>query len=244
MRSWWRRAVPFAALLCAWTAHAGSLSVMPVVVGLSAQKVRESVTVTNRGDERVTTHVEVVSWAQSGGQDVFGPTSDVLLNPGIFTLEPGQTQVLRLGWRGQAPVDTERTYRLLLREVPAVATAQEPSATAAAGGPQVRVLLELRLPVYVAPKKADQRVEWQAQRLNGDAIEVRLRNLGNVHTVVRSLQLTSGSGVPLGGPVDAQAAVLAGQERRWTLAVQGADGADLAVDVRTDQRPLQLAVPR
>ncbi|MEZ5644649.1 MAG: fimbria/pilus periplasmic chaperone [Burkholderiaceae bacterium] len=228
----------WAGLWLAGAAHAGSLSVMPVVVGLSAQNVREAISVINRGDERTTVHVDVVSWTQADGRDVFLPTSDVVLNPGVFTLQPGQTQVLRLGWRGKGPVDTERTYRLLLREVPPAMNAAVPLGPAARpdGGPQVRVLLELRIPVYVAPEKAMPRSEWQVKRVDANAVEVRLRNPGNVHTVVRQMQVTAGA------PLDTQAAVLAGQERRWILPLQQADGANPVVDVRTDQGRWQLPV--
>lgn len=233
--------IPVGAMLCAWTAQAGSLSVMPVVVALSGHKVREAITVTNQGGERVTTHVDVVSWTQSDGKDVFAPTTDVLLNPVVFTLEPGQAQVLRLGWRGQAPLDAERSYRILLREVPPAVPAQRPSGTLPA---QVRVLLELRIPIYVAPRQMVQRPEWQTRRVDGDTLEVRFRNQGNVHTVVHDLQLASGSGAPLGAPLDVHAAVLAGQERHWTLPLPKDDAADLTVDVRADHGRQRLTIPR
>lgn len=241
MRSTWRWVIPVAAMLCAWSAQAGSLSVMPVVVALSAHKVREAITVTNQGDERVTTHVDVVSWTQSDGKDVFGPTADVLLNPGVFTLEPGQVQVLRLGWRGKPPLDTERSYRILLREVPPAAPTQIPSGAVPS---QVRVLLELRIPIYVAPQKVVHRPEWQTRRVDVDTLEVRFRNQGNVHTVVHDLQLASGSGAPLGAPLDVHAAVLAGQERHWTLPLPKGDAADLTVDVRADHGRQRLTIPR
>jgi fimbrial chaperone protein len=247
MRARWRWVIPVVAMLCAWTAQAGSLSVMPVVVALSAQKVREAITVTNQGDERVTTHVDVVSWTQSDGKDVFAPTTDVLLNPGVFTLEPGQAQVLRLGWRGKPPLDTERTYRILLREVPPAGATPTSSASPAEASPaRVRVLLELRIPIYVAPHQVVQRPEWQTRRVDGKTIEIRFRNQGNVRTVVHGLQLSSGSGAPLGDPLDVHAAVLAGQERLWTLPMPqaDADAADLAVDVRADQGHQRLTIPR
>jgi fimbrial chaperone protein len=228
-------------MLCALSAQAGSLSVMPVVVALSAHKVREAITVTNQGAERVTTHVDVVSWTQSDGKDVFAPTTDVLLNPGVFTLEPGQAQVLRLGWRGQPPIDSERTYRILLREVPPAAPTQTPPGALPS---QVRVLLELRIPIYVAPHQVVHRPEWQTRRVDGDTLEVRFRNQSNVHTVVHGLQLASGSGAPLGAPLDVHAAVLAGQERLWTLPLPKAGAADLTVDVRADQGHQRLTVPR
>lgn len=233
--------IPVGAALCALSAQAGSLSVMPVVVALSDHKVREAITVTNQGDERVTTHVDVVSWTQADGKDVFAPTTDVLLNPGVFTLEPGQVQVLRLGWRGQPPLDAERTYRILLREVPPAAPAQSLSGALPS---QVRVLLELRIPIYVAPRQVVLRPEWQTWRVDGDTLEVRFRNQSNVHTVVHELQLASGSGTPLGAPLDVHAAVLAGQERHWTLPLPKAGAADLTVDVRADQGHQRLTIPR
>lgn len=237
--------IPVGAMLCALSAQAGSLSVMPVVVALSDHKVREAITVTNQGDERVTTHVDVVSWTQSDGKDIFAPTTDVLLNPGVFTLEPGQVQVLRLGWRGQPPLDTERSYRILLREVPPAAPTQAPSTSLAGALPsQVRVLLELRIPIYVAPRQVVHRPEWQTRRVDGDTLDVHFSNLSNVHTVVHDLQLVSGSGAPLGDPLDVHAAVLAGQERHWSLPLPKAGAADLTVDVRADQGHQRLTVPR
>ncbi|MBU4181711.1 MAG: fimbria/pilus periplasmic chaperone [Gammaproteobacteria bacterium] len=237
--------IPVAAMLCAWSAQAGSLSVMPVVVALSDHKVREAITVTNQGDERVTTHVDVVSWTQSDGKDIFAPTTDVLLNPGVFTLEPGQVQVLRLGWRGQPPLDTERSYRILLREVPPAAPTQAPSTSLAGALPsQVRVLLELRIPIYVAPRQVVHRPEWQTRRVDGDTLDVHFSNLSNVHTVVHDLQLVSGSGAPLGEPLDVHAAVLAGQERHWSLPLPKGDAADLTVDVRADHGRQRLTIPR
>ncbi|MBT9554248.1 MAG: molecular chaperone [Hydrogenophaga sp.] len=245
MRSLWRRVIPVGAMLCTWAAQAGSLSVMPVVVALSGEKAREAITVTNQGDERVTTHVDVVSWTQSAGQDVFGPTADVLHNPGVFTLEPGQTQVIRLGWRGKAPLDTERTYRLLLREVPPAAPAQSPSASPAEASPaRVRVLLELRIPIYVAPHKVVHRPEWQTRRVDGNSVEIRFRNQGNVRTVVRGLQLSTASGAPVGHPLDVHAAVLAGQERAWTLPLPNTGAEGLGVDVRADPGQQRLTIPR
>ena len=233
--------IPVGAMLCALSAQAGSLSVMPVVVALSAHKVREAITVTNQGDERVTTHVDVVSWTQSDGKDVFAPTTDVLLNPGVFTLEPGQAQVLRLGWRGQPPLDTERSYRILLREVPPAAPTQiSPGALPS----QVRVLLELRIPIYVAPHQVVHRPEWQTRRVDGNTLEVHFRNQSNVHTVVHGLQLVSGSGAPLGAPLDVHAAVLAGQERHWALPLPKGGAADLTVDVRADHGRQRLTIPR
>jgi hypothetical protein len=80
--------------------------------------------------------------------------------------------------------------------------------------------------------------------VDGDTLDVHFSNLSNVHTVVHDLQLVSGSGAPLGEPLDVHAAVLAGQERHWTLPLPKGDAADLTVDVRADQGHQRLSIPR
>ncbi len=218
---------------------------MPVVVALSDQKVRDAITVTNNGSERITTHVDVVSWTQSDGKDIFGPTSDVLFNPGMFTLEPGQEQVVRLGWRQTSQLNSERTYRIMFREVPPpLSTNAPPTSPTGELRNQLRMLLELRVPIYVSPYQTIHQSNWTAKYLDGKRIEVQLKNQGNLHTVIHSLQLTSASGVPIGAPLNVHSAVLSGQSRTWTLSSPQADKEALAVEVRADQLHKRLSIAR
>ena len=242
----WGTTLSAAALLCCACAQAGSLSVMPVVVGLSAQKVRESITVTNQASEPSTIQVDVRAWTQRDGEDVFDRTADVLINPAVFTLAPGQSQVVRMGWRGERPLDAERTYRLFLREVPPTAAGLPGArlADASAAPARVHVLLELRVPVYVAPRHAEPALVWSARHIDGQHIEVRLRNQGNVHAVVHDLQLSTASGTRIGHALGVNAAVLAGQDRTWRLQSPPIDLPDLGVDVRVNHGRQRLTVRR
>lgn len=242
----WSTTLSTAALLGCACAQAGSLSVMPVVVGLSAQKSRESITVTNQASQSSTIQVDVRSWTQRNGQDVFDGTAEVLINPEVFTLEPGQSQILRMGWRGDRPLDAERTYRIFLREVPPAA-ARSPGATgaeASATPTRVQVLLELRIPVYVAPRQAAPSLTWSARQTDERHIEVKLRNQGNVHAVVHDLQLSTSSGERIGPALGVNAAVLAGQERVWRLPSPTTAQPDLGVDVRVNHDRQRLSIRR
>ncbi len=51
-------------------------------------------------------------------KDVQVVSSDLLATPPIFTLQPGGSQIVRVGLRGARNVPGEVTYRLSLREVP------------------------------------------------------------------------------------------------------------------------------
>ncbi len=249
----WRAGAAMACLLllCAGAPHAqaGSLTVMPVGVHLLApERVRESLRVTNNGEESMTVQADVVAWRQVDGLDEYTPTPDVLLNPAIFDVEPGKTQVLRLGWRGQQG-ETEQAYRLILREVPRRASSPRASAPVsimkAAPGNAVQVLLELRIPIYVAPADAGDAPVWQAKRVDGDAVEVTLDNRSRVHTVVHEVNVSAETAEqPVLGTRGVHAAVLAGQRRRWVMDLPKDAKGDLAVWVQVDQQRLRLPLQR
>jgi fimbrial chaperone protein len=126
---------------------AADLSVMPVGLKLTTGHDRDAITITNQGQETVVMQLETVSWEQVDGRDIYQPTQNLLVNPPLFTMAPGQTQILRVGLRQPLNNEQEIAYRLFLREVPSQVTASEDNN---ANG-NIRVLLLLRLPVYVVP---------------------------------------------------------------------------------------------
>lgn len=105
-------------LLAASTLLAGSFRVSPVRIDLSAHKPHTTVQVTNIGADRVTLQVDAYSWHFAEGEDRLVDSDDILVNPPVFTLEPGASQVLRLGLREYTPANAETPYRVILEEVP------------------------------------------------------------------------------------------------------------------------------
>ena len=192
---------------CALAATAAELEVMPVGVRLSTPQAREALAVGNRGHEAVVIEVETYRWTQENGADVYTATDELVVNPPLFTLPPGQTQVLRVGQRRPQPVDQEIAYRIFLREVP----------TAAVGGRSgLQVLLRLGLPVFVAPPESAVRLRWQARPTADGKLVVEAVNEGNVHVQLTQLQLqdAGAAGMPA---LALNAYLLAGQGGRWTL---------------------------
>ena len=78
-------------------ALAGSFSVNPVRVELSAQRSSAVVQVENTGSGEVTVEARTFAWAQPDGKDQLSTTREVIVTPQVFRLKAGATQLLRIG---------------------------------------------------------------------------------------------------------------------------------------------------
>ncbi len=221
------------AVVLAPAAQAADLAVMPVAVQMTALKSRSSVTVQNNGREPVVVQADVVGWQRQDGVDRHGPAQEMLVNPPVFTLPPGQSQIVRLGLRDGTPAQAdERTYRLVLRELPAAA----PNISAG-----VQVLMAIRLPIYVAPAAPRRGEQWTLARNAEGRLEATLTNTGNVHLRVAGLTLDAGGQVLARQEVGA--VLLAGETRRWILdEAPGAAVAATAAASAAGETPLTLSV--
>ena len=104
--------------LIAVPALAGSLSVTPVRVELSNAQRSAALTVRNDGDQPSVVQAQLVAWSQESNEDKLDPTVDLLASPPIFTVAPGASQILRVALRRAPDSAVERTYRILVTEVP------------------------------------------------------------------------------------------------------------------------------
>lgn len=237
-----------AALLLACAADATDVAVQPIGLHLGPGHDRGAITVLNQGRDSVVMQVETVAWSQADGQDQYQPSRDLLVNPPMFTLAPGRSQVLRVGLRKPPGGTRETAYRLLLREVPPPGSTRVDSGD---GAGRVLVLLQMRLPVYVAPNNPVRTSSWQAVPGIEGGLRVTLRNTGNVHLVVNALALRA-AGAPADSPPLATArtsiAVLAGQDHSWDLTPAGMSAGqrytlEVTTDRGTENVALEPAVP-
>lgn len=230
------------AALAAFAADAADIGVLPVGVSLSARQDRQAVTVTNHGSTAALMQAEAMAWSQNGGKDDYRPTRDLLVNPPLFTVPPGGSQIVRIGLRRPVDPARELAYRLFLREVPL----QAPMAPEAAGQQQIRVLMELRLPVYVAPPNPLPAQQWRARRQPDGSLALEVENTGNVHYVVAGIKLRNAGAAPDSAPladVRNSGTVLPGQVQRWVVRPTGGiAGAGLALEVATDRGAQHVAV--
>lgn len=220
-------------LACGW-AQAGTLSVSPVRATLSAGQQVGALTVRNDGAQPTVVQLEVLSWSQQEGKDVYTPTKEVLATPPIFTVPAGGSQIVRVGLRRAPDPRRELTYRLYLQEVP------PPPKPDFQG---LQVALRIGVPVFVLPPAPAKPVlRWQVSRTAQGQLQVRLTNSGNAHIQVANFKLVPVGGEPL--PTRQVAAyVLPGQSRDWLVeAPAPSPGAMLRVSAQTDAGDVEAEV--
>jgi len=203
---------------------AGSLEVLPVPILLAGGVTAATVEVTNRGDAPSAIQARLYRWSQSGDTDELAPTQDVIVSPPIFTVPQGGTQTLRLLLRHPA-AGGERTYRLLLDQVPAATGLSR----------RVAFMLRLSMPVIVgANAAAHSTLQWRAQREPGGQITLTASNTGQDYDQVRAIDVTLANGRPAKATAGgSNPYVLAGAERHWIVQDRGGMGGPLHVSVTT-----------
>ncbi len=184
-------------------ALAGSFSVNPVQLSLPDDRQAASLTLKNSDAAPVSVRIEALEWTQVDGVDHYGPTTNVIVSPPIFTAQAGQSQLVRIGLKDRSPA---RSYRIILEEIPR----QKPPAG------KIDVLLRLNLPLYVLPKgggKTD--VHWRAWRNPDGSFTVEGRNQGSLHLQVTEIDAAQGgSTIALSKQMGA---VLPGSARNWKV---------------------------
>jgi fimbrial chaperone protein len=161
-------------------ARAGSFTVNPVRVTLSATQTVAAVTVKNVGEEATVVQLETSTWTQKDGQDVLATTSDILATPPILTIPAGASHIVRVGLRRAPDPRHELTYRMFLREVP-------PPEPVSQG---LRVALLVSMPVFVAPPNLPTaEVQWRLVRTHDGNLQLHARNSGQAHIQLGHLQL-------------------------------------------------------
>ena len=218
---------------------AASIGVSPVRATLSANQKIETITVRNTGSELMSVQLEVMSWSQQDGEDVFTATREVLANPPIFTVPPGGSQLIRAGLRRAPDARRELTYRIFLQELP-------PPPSPDFNG--AKMLMRVSLPVFVLPEVAAQpALRWQAARTSDGALKISLTNIGNAHVQIANFSLSlPGSAQPW---ITQQSStyVLHGQSRDWILPANAENpspppGAILQIFAQTDAGDMEAEV--
>ncbi|AEK62242.1 putative pilus assembly protein chaperone [Collimonas fungivorans Ter331] len=211
--------------------NAASFNVNPIGFDLSAERASGVLQIRNTGDEPVRIQVGAVDWSTDGRQEVLADTDALLLNPPIFSIEPGQIQFLRFGVRHPMTSATEKSYRLLIDEVP-------PSGPQAPG---LKTLLRISIPVFIAPKTKQEKISWQLKRESGGLVLVAA-NDGNVHAKIIHIQLNnalnngdSGDGLQISTP----AYVLPGQHKQWSLANGKIRAGAVRLQIQTDKGEIE-----
>ena len=107
-----------ALLLSSGFANAAAVDVNPVRVDLTRTGVSAELRIRNEDSTPVSMDVVAMQWTQSDlGEDRLVASDEILAVPPIFTVQPGEEQIVRVAMLGKTNPDAERTFRLLITEL-------------------------------------------------------------------------------------------------------------------------------
>jgi fimbrial chaperone protein len=196
--------------LWARSAAAATFEVAPVLLEMQGAQRVTSMTITNREDHPTTIQVRPMLWQQAQGQDGLSTTSDVQVSPPIFTVGAGESQLVRIFVRAApAPADVarERSYRLLIDEIPS------PGQSSA-----VHMALRISIPLFVyAGPAGTPALEWKILADAKGPTWLSVANKGSRRAKLATVVVTDDSGRrhEVGGAKSAY--VLPGAQVLWRL---------------------------
>jgi fimbrial chaperone protein len=194
--------------------QAASLEISPVMVAFAPGQTATTIELENRGEAPVAIQARPYRWTQAGDEDTLTSTQELIVSPPIFTVAAGASQTMRLLLRGGPVGGDERSYRLLLDEVPTANTQNK----------QVDMALRVSLPVMVAPaSSAPAALQWRAGRGPSGETQLSVINSGTAYDRVRMIEVTLADGShPKAIPRGTNPYILPGATRDWI--VQGHAG--------------------
>jgi fimbrial chaperone protein len=221
-----RRLTSFIVLAVAWPAWGASFSISPVRIDLSPQEATVAVTVTNTGEDPVSIQLRVFSWRQEANEDRLEPTRDLIATPPLFSIAPGESQIVRVGLRRPPQSAREVPFRAIFEEIPGP---PPPKA-----GPALRINLRVSIPVFYVPTETlKPALAWQLARKEPGRLTLTVRNAGGASAQIGDLALARpGAAAPL---VEQKnfAYVLPGAERSFALELPAAETAHQKLQLRT-----------
>lgn len=178
------------------TDAAAQVAVSPVRVDLSDRQNKDVVRITNQESAIRSFEVEIVAWSQTDKRrEVYSPTEDLIAVPPLFTLAPGEEQVVRIGMLTEADPAIERSYRMFVTEL---ASPQEE----AQSGVGIKMRLQFGIPVFVAPTALPSASldYFDSMRID-DQFFMHLRNHGNTHVKISEVRYQApGKEEPVSSP--------------------------------------------
>ncbi len=174
-----------------------TIDVSPVRLDLSDDHDKAVIRIGNQDSAAKSYEVEVVAWSQTDERrEVYSPTEDLLAVPPLFTLQPGDEQLVRVGMLKPADAGVERSYRVFITELKPPET-QEPTE------PTISMRVQIGIPVFVAPTSLPSAtLDYIDSTEVDEQLFLRMKNNGNTHIKISETQFT-----PMGSDSGSSAAV-------------------------------------
>ncbi len=230
-------ALPFAAI-------AGGFSVSPTTLEFKADQTAQGLRLHNSGDRPINAQLRVFEWSQTAGEDVLTPSRSLVVSPPMATLAPGQQQFVRVIRTDTAPAAAERSYRLLIDELPPPA----PPAGVPVSG--LDFVVRFSVPVFVAAASdAPGEARWSLHPTADGTLQLRGDNPSATHVQLADVRILDASGGTLYEQAGLVGYVLGGTQRGWLLktassaSLRNAREIEARIDGQTRRQPLELDAP-
>lgn len=174
-----------------FAAHGATVVLWPVNPTIAADQQASALWLENRGDIPVTLQVRAFGWTQAAGSDRYDDQDEVVSSPPIATVAPGKRQLVRIIRRDGSAQKGERSYRLLIDQLPppAAEKTDEPSA-------HLSIQMRYSIPLFTYGEQAAAEI---ASNLSARVTivdgrrHVEIRNAGARHARLVHLRLVNGA---------------------------------------------------
>jgi fimbrial chaperone protein len=225
-----------AVLLLLAPSRAGSVSVAPVLLDVTAPAAATLLTLRNDQTRPLNVQVRVYRWQQDGGEEKLVPTREVVVSPPIATMQPRGEQVVRVLRLSKAAPIGEESYRVLVDELPDAVERRDG---------RVRLVLRHSLPVFFAERAlSPPSVTWSIAERGGSWLLEGV-NAGGRRLRIANLSVKDAAGTVISYRSGLMGYVLAGGRVRWPLGpargLRMAGAATLTADTETG--PMHATAP-
>lgn len=230
--------------VCALPAVAGGLSVAPTLLEFTPGETAKGLTLRNTGSETLQAQVRVFDWRQENGEDVLEPSTGLVVSPPFLSVPPGGRQVVRVLQRGSSTEEAttgERSFRILVDEMPAGVGAEEepPGGQGSPSGvrPGLNFLMRFSIPVFVTPPSGTApELRWYLQN-TGQGPRLVAENTGSRRARVSDLELVDGDGRILYRHDGLAGYLLSGTSRQWSFNLPDSAAAATETRMRVNGQP-------
>jgi fimbrial chaperone protein len=212
------------------SAQAGEWRVSPIRMTLGNDAKSGTISVINEGTGKFQVQMKAYLWEQDAeGKDRYTESNDLVFFPKMMLFTKPEERILRTGIKSPAGA-REKTYRLFIEEIP------EAKKTP---GTNVAIAIRFGVPIFVKPTKEESKGELVSIELTKGELRATVRNSGNVHFVINSVEFTgrNGSGEQTYSRKFDGWYLLNGVSRTYAATIPGevcAKSAKLDVEVKTD----------
>lgn len=182
-------------LLSSPAAHAFRLVPIKAELAPSGRGATKAFRVENELDEPIAVQISMLAREMEidGTEMNRSADDDFLVYPTQILLQPGQVQIVRVKWVGDAEPEKELAYRILAEQLPVNLNKEQPA------GAQINLVVRYLGSIYIVPKGARPDVVFDSTEdeiaQDGERqLAITLHNRGGAHVVLRNLNLTLRAG--------------------------------------------------